>query len=419
MPGIIGVMVKCSFGLGKIKKINAGKLPGVVLSPVKSADVRSQDMQDKLLALKLKLESTKIPHFSATLGFDGFIDKIIKVVDKRESVDSYIPISSIAQFGERISRASGLSTNIELVPLTTKLGGNGPIMGNAMLKTGIDISYVGALGKPNIDPIFFDFIEDCSEVYSLGEPGHTDALEFSDGKIMLGQMEVLGQISWETLLTEVGEDNIKRLFGNVDLVANLNWTMVTKMNEIWSGFLDFISTSGMERQPFFFVDLADPGKRSEEDLSFALELLKQFTAHYKVVLGLNYREALEVACVLRIKPMVELESMGLEELVTSLANKLDLSCIVIHSIEGAIAFKDGECVYVDGPYTATPKLTTGAGDNFNAGFCLGLLLGLSLREILIMGTATSGFYVRNGHSPTLKELVSFLDLWKERFDEDF
>lgn len=117
--------------------------------------------------------------------------------------------------------------------------------------------------------------------------------------------------------------------------------------------------------------------------------------------------------------MEELEAMGLEELVSALAAKLDLSCIVIHAIEGAIAFKDGECVYVDGPYTATPKLTTGAGDNFNAGFCLGLMLGLTLEEILIMGTATSGFYVRNSHSPTLEELISFLGLWKERFDEDF
>ncbi|HHU60568.1 MAG TPA: hypothetical protein GXZ55_01235 [Natronincola sp.] len=376
-------------------------------------------MRDKLLALKLKLESVEMPQFSATLGFDGFIDKIIKVVDKRESIDSYIPINSIAQFGERISRASGLSTNIELVPITTKLGGNGPIMGNAMVRLGVDISYVGALGIPNIDPIFFDFIEHCQDVYSIGEPGQTDALEFSDGKIMLGKMESLGQIGWDTLLAEVGEENINRIFGDVDLVANLNWTMVNRMNEIWQGFLDFLSTSNLKNRPSFFVDLADPGKRNEEDLSLALELLKQFTAYYKVVLGLNYREALEVASVLRIKPMEELEAMGLEELVSALAAKLDLSCIVIHAIEGAIAFKDGECVYVDGPYTATPKLTTGAGDNFNAGFCLGLMLGLTLEEILIMGTATSGFYVRNSHSPTLEELISFLGLWKERFDEDF
>ncbi|MDI9414327.1 MAG: PfkB family carbohydrate kinase [Bacillota bacterium] len=376
-------------------------------------------MRDKLLALKLKLESVEMPQFSATLGFDGFIDKIIKVVDKRESIDSYIPINSIAQFGERISRASGLSTNIELVPITTKLGGNGPIMGNAMVRLGVEISYVGALGIPNIDPIFFDFIEHCQDVYSIGEPGQTDALEFSDGKIMLGKMESLGQIGWDTLLAEVGEENINRIFGDVDLVANLNWTMVNRMNEIWQGFLDFLSTSNLKNRPSFFVDLADPGKRNEEDLSLALELLKQFTAYYKVVLGLNYREALEVASVLRIKPMEELEAMGLEELVSALAAKLDLSCIVIHAIEGAIAFKDGECVYVDGPYTATPKLTTGAGDNFNAGFCLGLMLGLTLEEILIMGTATSGFYVRNSHSPTLEELISFLGLWKERFDEDF
>ena len=31
---------------------------------------------------------------------------------------------------------------------------------------------------------------------------------------------------------------------------------------------------------------------------------------------------------------------------------------------------------VDGPFTAKPLITTGAGDHFNSGFCLGRLLGL-------------------------------------------
>lgn len=376
-------------------------------------------MRGKLLVLRHKLASSETACFSVTVGFDGFIDKIIKVVDKRESIDSYTPINTIAQFGERISQASGLSTNIELVATTTKLGGNAPIMGNALIQTGINVAYVGALGKPNIDPIFYDFIEHCTEVYSLGEPGHTDALEFNDGKIMLGQMECLGQISWDTLLAEVGEDNIIRLFGNVDLVANVNWTMVTRMNEIWIGFLDLISTRFVEQRPFLFVDLADPGKRNEEDLRQALELLQKFTAHYEVVLGLNYKEALEVAYVSGVKSRSELQDMELEKLVSSLDDLFNFSCIVIHSIKDAIAVRDGECVSVKGPYTANPKLTTGAGDNFNAGFCLGLMLGLTLEEILILGTATSGFYVRNSYSPSLRELSSFLGLWMDRFDEDF
>jgi sugar/nucleoside kinase (ribokinase family) len=54
-----------------------------------------------------------------------------------------------------------------------------------------------------------------------------------------------------------------------------------------------------------------------------------------------------------------------------------------------------------------PKISTGAGDHFNAGFCLGRVLGFSLRESLCIGAATSGYYVRTAKSPTAAELVEF------------
>ena len=59
-----------------------------------------------------------------------------------------------------------------------------------------------------------------------------------------------------------------------------------------------------------------------------------------------------------------------------------------------------------GPFVKEPKLSTGAGDNFNAGFITARLLGLNLEESLCTGTATSGFYVRNAGSPTIAQLAS-------------
>ncbi|MCX6977199.1 MAG: PfkB family carbohydrate kinase, partial [Verrucomicrobia bacterium] len=64
--------------------------------------------------------------------------------------------------------------------------------------------------------------------------------------------------------------------------------------------------------------------------------------------------------------------------------------------------------WVPGPYAERPLITTGAGDHFNAGFCLGRILGLAVENSLQIGVATSGFYVRNATSPTLPELVEFL-----------
>ena len=61
-----------------------------------------------------------------------------------------------------------------------------------------------------------------------------------------------------------------------------------------------------------------------------------------------------------------------------------------------------------GYYTRIPKISTGGGDNFNAGLCFGLLQGFSLRESLRLGNAVSGYYVRTGESPQLGELLDFM-----------
>ena len=72
--------------------------------------------------------------------------------------------------------------------------------------------------------------------------------------------------------------------------------------------------------------------------------------------------------------------------------------------------KDGYCV-AQGPYCECPKLTTGAGDNFNAGFVFGMIAGFPMAQTLLMGMATSGYYVRNATSPNLQELIGFLSDW--------
>ena len=61
-----------------------------------------------------------------------------------------------------------------------------------------------------------------------------------------------------------------------------------------------------------------------------------------------------------------------------------------------------------GPFVQQPKISTGAGDHFNAGFCLGRVLGMGLEECLCIGVATSGYYVRNAQSATGKQLAEFI-----------
>src|SRR5580693_5758279 len=149
---------------------------------------------------------------SAFVGLDGFVDEILHVVDKRESAEVYHRLPTIAKLADRLGAAAGKSTNVELVNQITKLGGNGPIMANALASFGMKVTYLGNLGYPNLHPVFADFAK-RAEVHSIADPGTTDALEFEDGKIMIGKHASLKQVTWENIQARFGFDRFAGKFG--------------------------------------------------------------------------------------------------------------------------------------------------------------------------------------------------------------
>src|SRR5437667_3554645 len=230
---------------------------------------------------------------SAFIGLDGFVDEILHVVDKRQSAAKYSRLATIEQMADRLAAAAGRSTNLELVGQLTKLGGNGPIMANALASFGLKVAYLGTLGYPNLHPVFADFAK-RAEVYSIAEPGYTDALEFEDGKIMLGKHQSLKQMNWENIRARFGAEKFRAKFTSADLVGFVNWTMLTGMSAIWAAVLKEICPSLKGPRRKLFIDLADPEKRTSEDILRALELISAFQKHFDVTLGLNEKEGYEI-----------------------------------------------------------------------------------------------------------------------------
>jgi len=348
-------------------------------------------------------------------GMDGFVDEIVHVVDKREDFANFTRIETIADFGTRIMGAAGLSANVELVPVKTKLGGNGPIFCNALNSLGASVVYAGSLGKPNIHPIFREFAEQC-EVYSLCEPGLTDALEFSDGKLMFGKHKSLAEVNWQSLKQAMGGTAvIAEKIANAELLAMTNWTMLPNMNSIWEGIINEVFPLLPEREvrPIAFFDLADPEKREKQDILSALRLIAQFEGKFRTILGLNEKESYQIAKVVganivRLKN-TETTRSQLNELLGAIYPKLNIHCLVVHPVKCAAAQTKDGFFYTDGPYCEKPLLTTGAGDNFNAGFCYAQTIGLDPQSSLIAGVSTSGWYVRNAASPNLADLRMFME----------
>jgi sugar/nucleoside kinase (ribokinase family) len=359
-------------------------------------------------AQTLLANTAKAAHLTAFVGLDGFVDEILHVVDKRESAEVYQRLPTIAQFAQRLAAAAGKSTNVELVTQITKLGGNGPIMANALAGFGLKVTYLGNLGFPNLHPVFRDFAK-RAEVHSIAEPGTTDALEFDDGKIMIGKHTSLKDVTWENILARFGRDRFTAKFAASDLIGFVNWTMLPYMSNVWESILKEICPSLKPPRRIIFFDLADPEKRTRADILRALELIGRFEAHFNVILGLNEKEAHEIGDVFGIKPKGA-TPQALGDFAVQLAARIQAGTLVVHPVTYAVAVTADKLDLADGPFTPKPLITTGAGDHFNSGFCLGKLLGLDNRMSLLTGVTTSGYYVRTAQSPSIPQIADMMRL---------
>ncbi|HUK81769.1 MAG TPA: hypothetical protein VLZ12_03970 [Verrucomicrobiae bacterium] len=358
-------------------------------------------------AAALAAQTGQLSSHLVTIGFDGFVDEIVSLVDKRESPQQFSRIPTLSAFADRITRAAGKGTNIELVVERVKLGGNGPNMANALAVAGLNITCIGNLGFPSLHPAF-DELARRATVYSVGEPGLTEALEFDDGKLMLGKHQTLNDVNWENLLKHVGLERLASLIADSSLIALQNWTMLPCMSDIWRHVLDEICPNLPQRGGRrIFFDLADPEKRNPRDMAHAIELIANFQNHFETCLGLNEKESFEIARVLGYKGASDGVD-AVRAVAQFIQEQANIAEVVVHPRAYAIAASAEGIVKVDGPFVEKPLISTGAGDHFNAGFCLGKIIGADNEIALQLGVGTSGYYVRTAQSPAAAELAEFL-----------
>ncbi len=228
----------------------------------------------------------KLKDLSAVMGLDGFVDTIVRPVALRHGQgDDFEAITTITEFGNRVLQAAGKSANIEFYPLMAKLGGNGPIMANTLMSHGVAMTHVGTLGDANIHPGFKEFAERAN-VVSVTDSATTTAVEFDDGKLMLGQMRSLDGMTFDALEQKLGAAGLRDLLEDgANLVSLVNWTMIPNMTDILRRLIADALPKLSARRRHFFFDLADPQKRSREDLLEVLQVISTFGEFGDVTLG--------------------------------------------------------------------------------------------------------------------------------------
>ncbi len=340
-----------------------------------------------------------------TAGFDGFTDTITRIIRKKRNHKAPSYFTSIKEFGTYITEKHSASFSLEIEETSKKPGGNMPIMSHTLGTMGIKVSCIGAFGYPHTDEIFKTMSPNC-ELNSFAEPGSSTAFEFQDGKMFLAQMGDLNSTGWDDLVNKIGADKLRSFFQDTDMVCLLNWSEIDASTSIWKGLLkDIFPSLHANKNPYLFIDLSDCSKRSKEALSEALQLINEFGKHDRVILSLNKNEAGIISSQVSPKKRFnDLLNQG-EKIFAS----MNLHTLLIHSARETIAFRGDEQVSIPTFYTPKPLISTGAGDNFNAGFCAAQLLGLDLTTAVIFANAIAGSYIRSGVAPRISDIKTFLE----------
>jgi hypothetical protein len=339
-----------------------------------------------------------------TMGFDGFIDTIVKIIKEKDEHKGTTVFGTIKEFGEYIIEKQGASFSLELETQTIKLGGNMPIMANALGRFGIRVNCIGTLGYPRVHPVLKNISPNCS-LYSFAEPGISTAHEFNDGKMLIADMGAVNTSGWEKIVDLIGIETLIDLFRESQLICILNWSEIDVSTDIWKGLLKSIFPSyKTDQKQVAFFDLSDCSKRNAEAIREALHLLSGFSKYTHVILSLNKNETgIIYRTLFNTNPGENLADTG-----TALFKKMSLHTLLIHSSKEVIAINKEQFVAMKTFYTPMPKMSTGAGDNFNAGFCAAQLMELNPELAVVLANAFSGFYVRTGVSAEAKDIIEFL-----------
>lgn len=365
------------------------------------------ELSDELPAFTDRIAAGATLRPKGIAGFDGFIDTFIRLEQP----------STMAELGPKITAAAGIAASYPALHNGDKFGGNGPLLASALhgLHGGkIDLTYIGAMGRDSILPIFQEALEaKTTQMYSLADPAHSDCLEFDDGKVMLCDMRSCAEITWERLLMTVGADELDALLKDCDFVGAVNWGKLPNVGDIWKNIAARLGQLGVAKKKLpFFMDLAEFEQRPREDLDGLLEDLPAITAQCHTILSFNLKEAWQMGAYFGGDFSGQKSPESVAELASFLKERIDADRIVIHPNDGAACASADGTVYVPGPVVKTPLISTGAGDNFGAGCLSASMLGLDDLGMLLCGVCSSGYFVRTGETPSFKQICSLIELWQ-------
>ncbi|MHA1731993.1 MAG: PfkB family carbohydrate kinase [Promethearchaeota archaeon] len=354
------------------------------------------------------------------VGWDGYVDKLCSLVAQRESPRDFTKMDSMNSFAERVGSTSGSSCNVERVLKKLIAGGFAPNVARALSHLGASVDLVAMMGFPEPLPLFRDFPQNVA-LHTIGDPGETIALEFNDGKVMLTDFGNINDLSWEQVASNLGRETMMSLFEGCEAIGQGHWSLVPNMNDIWTKIQEEVVpnlSNGAVKRWILLVDPADMKKRKKADILGMVEGLQKFEdLGIKTCLSLNDKEAVDLSEALDSVEVIA-KREDYDDAGKRINEVIDLSYLVIHDPHFATVTTRSDHSFVQEGFTSRPKFTTAAGDHFNGGLLVGLLLGFRPAEAIAIANAVTAIFVRTGSSPDLVDTGRFLANYEEFVDDD-
>ena len=340
------------------------------------------------------------------LGCDGFVDETYEIVEVRRSQSDFTAMKKLRQFGELLVERADGGVGLELVPKRRCEGGFAINTGRVAAFLGLKPSLPGLYGNQSIDPAYHEFEENCN-LLSLGDPALTIALEFSDGKVLMSNLEAVSNLSWEQFKTHFGGEKLKEMFTGVDILGLGYWSLTADFDGIFQGFMDQYETLTPPRRMFF--DFADIKKKSSESFIKSLELIKSYNSKIRMTFSLNEHEVFELCARVGVE-RPELTPAAIASALTIVREKIGFDELVVHTPEFAAASNasEGEAYAIQDRQSNVIRLA-GAGDSFNGGFLCASLGDLPLKERLVVANAVTAFFVTHATAPNKQELLAQIE----------
>jgi hypothetical protein len=289
--------------------------------------------------------------------------------------------------------------------ISEKIGGNGPIMAESLAAKDVETCCAGAFGYPEIQSVFKPLEKICTLV-SLEQAAFTLALEFTDSKLMLGETESFGRIDWQRIVSVMGEKEFLSHINKSQIIGFTNWSGLPKSNSILKGILQSFCPEPENKKKILFIDLADPSFKTEEQFAEFFVLLKELSEIFNITLAMNAKETV----IVYNRFYRRQEETFSETMAQRLAEEMPVKEIVIHGTDWAIALEKGNpCMRIKSRRIENPRVLTGAGDNFNAGYCLGKLCSLTLTSCLFLGSVSAALYITNGTPAGIPGIIAHIE----------